>query len=163
MFDYPRPCAGMLVVKGDAVLMLERGHRPRRGCFDIPGGFVDAGEGLEAAARRELREETGLTVGKAEFLGFYWDRYYLRGFGHFPTMNFYYLGRWRGGTPRPADDAAGAEWVPIAGLGRRRRRFAWKHMARVYADLRRRLRAGPLSREPQPRRRVRAAATAPPQ
>jgi len=139
MFDYPRPCAGMLVVKGDAVLVLVRGHRPRRGYLDIPGGFVDAGEDLDAAARRELREETGLILGRIEPLGFYWDRYYLRGFGWFPTMNFYYYGRWRSGVPRPADDAAGAEWVPIAALGRRARRFAWKHMAAVYRDLRARV------------------------
>jgi ADP-ribose pyrophosphatase YjhB (NUDIX family) len=142
IYDYPRPAAGMLVVKGDAVLVLRRGHPPKRGFLDIPGGFIDANEGIEAAARRELREETGLTVGRVEFLGFYWDRYYLRGFGFFPSMNFYYLARWRSGSARAADDAASAEWVPIVRLGRTGGRPAWKHMALVYRDLRRRLRAG---------------------
>ncbi len=139
IYDYPRPAAGMLVLKGDAVLVLRRGAAPKRGFLDIPGGFVDANEDLEAAARRELREETGLAVGRVEFLGFYWDRYYLRGFGYFPTMNFYYLARWRSGTPRAADDAARAEWVPLGRLGRGGGRPAWQHMARVYRDLRRRL------------------------
>lgn len=139
IYDYPRPAAGMLVVKRGAVLVLRRGHAPKRGHLDIPGGFVDAGESIEAAARRELREETGLTVGRIEFLGFYWDRYYLRGFGYFPTMNFYYLARWRSGEPVAADDAAGAEWVPIARLGRVGGKPAWRHMARVYRDLKRRL------------------------
>ena len=142
IYDYPRPCAGMLVVKRGAVLVLRRGHAPKRGHLDIPGGFVDANESIEAAARRELLEETGLTVGRVEAMGFYWDRYYLRGFGYFPTMNFYYLARWRSGEPRAADDAASAEWVPLARLGRGGGRPAWKHMARVYRDLRRRLRGG---------------------
>jgi 8-oxo-dGTP diphosphatase len=139
IYDYPRPAAGMLVVKGDTVLVLRRGHPPKRGFLDIPGGFIDANEAIETAARRELREETGLAVGRVEFLGFYWDRYYLRGFGHFPTMNFYYLARWRSGVPHAADDAASAEWVPLARLGKTGGRPAWKHMARVYRDLKRRL------------------------
>ena len=138
MFDYPRPCAGMLVVKGDAVLMLRRAHEPRRGYLDLPGGFIEANENIERAARRELREETGLTVGKVGYLGFWWDDYALRGFGRFPTMNFYFLARWRTGTPRAADDAASAEWVPIARLSRAGTP-AWPHMRAVYRELRRRV------------------------
>jgi 8-oxo-dGTP diphosphatase len=137
IFDYPRPCAGLIVVRDDQVLLLRRAARPRRGCVDVPGGFVEAGEDLERAARRELQEETGLTVGRTEPLGFYWDRYFLRGFGWFPTMNFYFVARWRRGIPRAADDAAQAEWVPLARLGERRARFAWKHMHALLRDVRR--------------------------
>lgn len=139
IYDYPRPCSGMIVVRDGAVLVLRRAHAPRRGCLDIPGGFMEAGEGIEQAARRELAEETGLTVGRAEPLGFYWDRYHLRGFGWFPTMNFYFIARWRRGEARAADDAASAEWVPLARLGRRDAAFAWKHMTRMFRDVRRRL------------------------
>ncbi|MEK7329623.1 MAG: NUDIX domain-containing protein [Candidatus Eisenbacteria bacterium] len=146
IYDYPRVAAGMVVVKDGAVLLLRRAHPPRRGCLDIPGGFVDAGESIEGAARRELREETGLTVGKVGWLGFYWDRYYIRGFGYFPTMNFYYLARWRSGAPRAADDAASAEWVPVARLGRTGARFAWKHMADVFREVRKRARDGRVTR-----------------
>jgi 8-oxo-dGTP diphosphatase len=136
MFDYPRPCAGMVVARGDEVLLLRRGHLPKRGWLDLPGGFIEAGEDPEDAARRELREETGLVVGKVRWLGFHWDRYHLRGFGNFPTMNFYFLGRWRGGEPKAADDAAEAHWVRFAELSRCRRRFAWPHMAKVLRDAR---------------------------
>ncbi len=138
MFDYPRPCAGVLVLRGPEVLMLRRAHPPRIGWVDIPGGFMDAGESIESAARRELKEETGLRVGKLHPMGFYWDRYYLRGFGYFPTMNFYYWARYRGGQPRAADDAASAEWVDPAGVGTR---LAWKHMKSVLRDLERLRRA----------------------
>jgi mutator protein MutT len=66
MFDYPRACAGMIVMKRDQVLVLRRAHHPRKGWLDTPGGFIDAGEGIETAARRELREETGLEAGEIE-------------------------------------------------------------------------------------------------
>ena len=139
MYDYPRPCAGMVVVKDGALLMLRRGHPPRRGFLDFPGGFIDAGESIQTAARRELREETGLRVGRLEELGCFLDRYYLKGFGFFPTMSFYWLGYWRAGVPRAADDAASATWMPIARVGRSGSRLAWPHMARVLREVRKRV------------------------
>ncbi|HTR97866.1 MAG TPA: NUDIX domain-containing protein [Candidatus Acidoferrales bacterium] len=138
MYDYPRLAAGVLVVKGGDVLLLRRAHPPRIGFLDVPGGFIEAGESIEGCARRELREETGLTLGALTELGAFWDTYALRGFGRFPTLNWYFVGRWRRGTPLAADDAASAEWVPIARLASLRRRYSWKHMADVFAALRRR-------------------------
>ena len=142
IYDYPRSAAGVLVVRDDSVLLLRRAHAPRIGFLDVPGGFIEAGDAsVELAARRELREETGLTLGRLEPLGFYWDTYALRGFGRFPTMNWYFAGPWRRGEAVAADDAASAEWVPLASLAARRRSFSWVHMPRVFADLRRWVRA----------------------
>ena len=135
IYDYPRAAAGTLVVRRGHVLMLERAHEPRAGFLDVPGGFLETGESLEQAARRELREETGLSLGRVEWLGFYWDTYFIRGFGRFPVMNFYYAGRWRRGEPRAADDAASAAWVPLGSLPGLRKRFAWAHMTPLMRDL----------------------------
>ena len=69
IYDYPRSAAGMLVVRRDRVLLLERAHDPRMGFLDIPGGFVEAGESLEQCVHREVAEEVGVHVTNLRYFG----------------------------------------------------------------------------------------------
>ncbi|MCQ8781156.1 NUDIX hydrolase [Mangrovibrevibacter kandeliae] len=66
----PCPTLGVsiCIFQGDDVLLAERGKPPFEGCFSLPGGRVEFGETLEAAARRELREETGVVPQALAFL-----------------------------------------------------------------------------------------------
>ena len=50
---------GCVIQAGEKVLLLVRGKEPSIGKLDLPGGFVDPGEGLLEGLRRELREELG--------------------------------------------------------------------------------------------------------
>jgi 8-oxo-dGTP diphosphatase len=65
-YEYPRPAfsCDTVVFAGPKtarkVLLVKRGAEPYRGCWALPGGFIDEGERPEDAARRELAEETGL-------------------------------------------------------------------------------------------------------
>lgn len=65
-YDYPRPslCCDTAVFSGPAearkVLLVQRGNEPYKGCWALPGGFVDEDERPVEAARRELAEETGV-------------------------------------------------------------------------------------------------------
>jgi len=44
------------------ILLIERKHDPYKGCYALPGGFVEEDETLEEAIKRELQEETNLTL-----------------------------------------------------------------------------------------------------
>jgi 8-oxo-dGTP diphosphatase len=63
--EYPNaPVVGVgaVIVRDGRVLLIQRGNEPNRGYWSIPGGVVELGETLAAAASREVREECGLEV-----------------------------------------------------------------------------------------------------
>src|SRR5205807_9799647 len=67
---YPRsdPLPIMLAVRGDYGL-LGRGRRRPGARFSCLAGFMEPGETLEEAARREVHEESGIRVGRVKYLG----------------------------------------------------------------------------------------------
>jgi 8-oxo-dGTP diphosphatase len=72
--EYPgQPLVGVgaIIIEGDRVLLVKRGHAPLLGEWSIPGGMLEVGESLREAAVREALEETGLTVEPADLLGVY--------------------------------------------------------------------------------------------
>ena len=70
------PAVSALVVDGDRrVLLARRAYEPDAGLWDTPGGFLEEGEDPAAGLRRELLEETGLTVEIGDFVGMFTDRY----------------------------------------------------------------------------------------
>lgn len=58
----PTPVAVLLLPVGDGLLAIRRSIEPQRGGLALPGGFIDIGESWQAAAVRELREETGIVA-----------------------------------------------------------------------------------------------------
>ena len=118
------------------VLLIQRANEPFRGGYALPGGFVDIGERVDDACRRELHEETGLDVpaDSLRLVGVYSDpdrdpR------GH--TCSIAYLTQIENTPVMGGDDAATAEWV----ADWRRLKLAFDH-ARIIADAERLLLEG---------------------
>ena len=118
-YKYPRPAvtADCVVITSEAeprVLLIERGEEPFKGCWAIPGGFLNMDETTEQCAIRELEEETGLKIDKASQIGAYCkvDRD-PRG----RTISVAYLAIVE--LPLEVsgqDDAAKAKWFPVNAL-----------------------------------------------
>lgn len=108
------------------VLLIRRGRPPFKGQYALPGGFVEIGETVETACRRELKEETGMTVRALKLVGVYSDpKRDPR--GHCCSVAF--LARVNSAKPSAGDDAAAAEWVKDW----RREKLAFDH-ADILAD-----------------------------
>ena len=54
--------ADCVVVRDGALLLVRRGNDPYKGCWALPGGFMEMDETIEHCAARELQEETGIVV-----------------------------------------------------------------------------------------------------
>lgn len=118
-YDYPRPAVTVDTVvctlgeRGELrVLLIRRRNDPYAGRWALPGGFVDEHEDLPDAARRELREETGLAVGPLRSLGAYGTpgrdpR------GHTVGAAFLALLADGAGDAVAGDDAAECGWFPL--------------------------------------------------
>ena len=112
----PRPLVGIgvAVLRPGAVLLVRRGRPPSLGAWSLPGGAQELGETAEAAARRELLEETGLSVGPL-LLAANVDSIHRDPDGrvryHYTILDF--AARWEGGEPRPGGDITEVAWAPF--------------------------------------------------
>ena len=115
--DAPRAAVGAVVFRDDAVLLVRRGNAPSQGTWAIPGGRVRLGETLQAAAEREIREETGVVIRAREPV-FVFDAIERDTDGR---VKFHYVivdlaADYLHGEPCAADDATEARWITAAEL-----------------------------------------------
>lgn len=103
---------GVVVVKGDSVLLIRRGRPPKLGEWSLPGGKQEWGETVRETAVREIHEETGLAVELVDLIGVF-DGIGRNADGsvgyHYTLVDF--VARWTAGEPVAGDDAAAAEWI----------------------------------------------------
>ena len=73
MISTPLLAADAAILYRGGIVLIRRDNPPFQGCYALPGGFVEVGETVEAAAIREAREETGLEIELLGLIGVYSD------------------------------------------------------------------------------------------
>jgi ADP-ribose pyrophosphatase YjhB (NUDIX family) len=118
-YDNPTVLVWCLVHCGETMLLCQRAIEPGLGMWNPPGGFVEAGESLEEAMARELKEEAGIELPASRFI--------LYRVASVPHMNQIYVG-FRvefesEPTLNPGPEAADAQFVSERTLGSRKVAF----------------------------------------
>lgn len=115
----PIAAVGIVCLRGDDVLLIQRGTPPLEDSWSLPGGRIEWGERAADAALRELMEETQCT---AELIGLIdvVDAVLSRRSGEETPWGHYvlidYAARWNGGEPKAGDDARDARFFSPADL-----------------------------------------------
>lgn len=110
--DRPWIGIGVIVFRGEEVLLVQRGKPPRIGSWSLPGGAQHVGEGAQEAARRELLEETGVEVGPlllADVIDSVTRDEEGRVRFHYTIVD--YCAAWTGGEARAGDDVQAVAWA----------------------------------------------------
>jgi 8-oxo-dGTP diphosphatase len=97
--------------------LVERGRKPLKGYWSLPGGVLEIGERLEEGIRREVREETGLEVRPLTVVEIF-ERIMpdAGGAAEYHYVLIDYLCRVMGGELRAGDDVKRVEWIPRSRL-----------------------------------------------
>lgn len=118
-YKYPHPAVTadcIVMTRDNQVLLIQRRNEPCRGQWAFPGGFMNIDETAEAAAVRELQEETGITLSETDIfqVGAYTavDRDPRE-----RVITIAYLAEIDAPVPvKGSDDAAHAQWFPLDAL-----------------------------------------------
>ncbi len=112
---YENPVPATCVVLCDAqkgILCVKRNVEPKKGWWCLPGGFMELGESPEAAALRELHEETGVSGTIDRLIGVSTNT----NAQYHTVLMVGYLVRSYSGIPYPGDDASEAAFFPVDNL-----------------------------------------------
>lgn len=130
--EYPdRPFVGVGVVvwRGDEVLLIERGKGPRTGGWSLPGGKQELGETVRETAHREIREETAVEIeitGLLDVVDMVRKDSAGRVQFHYTLVDF--TAEWVSGEAVAGTDAAAACWVRLEDIDQYR---LWDETRRV--------------------------------
>ena len=129
----PVPTVYIILQQESNILLIKRKNDPFKDHLSLPGGFVNEGELVEEAAKRETWEETSLTIEPIEILGVYSDPN-RDPRGH--VLSVVWVAIVVNGVARANDDSIEVQWVPLNDLDSTRLAFDHKQILLDYIQWR---------------------------
>lgn len=112
------PGVAAIITDGQGRVLLE--HRRDFDMWSLPGGACEVGESVLEALRREVAEETGLTVEAAELMGLYTDPRLDVTYPNGDQMQLFaatfHVSRWSGALDHDRTESYGVKWWPLTAL-----------------------------------------------
>ena len=102
----------VIIFEKEKLVLIRRKNPPFKGDYALPGGFVDIGETVEDACKREAKEETNINVKIKKLIGVFSDPE-RDPRGHTVTIAFLCEPKTKKEKPKAQDDAASLELVPL--------------------------------------------------
>ncbi|WP_316232578.1 NUDIX hydrolase [Bradyrhizobium sp. SZCCHNPS2010] len=113
--NHPQLAVSAAIFRADKLLLVRRARAPAKGVYTLPGGRVEFGEPLHAALRREVEEETALSIDIVALAGWREVLPETTGGGHFVILPF--AARWRAGEVRLNAELDDFQWLAPDALG----------------------------------------------
>jgi ADP-ribose pyrophosphatase YjhB (NUDIX family) len=111
-YDNPTPTVQAWIDRDGEFLALRRAGEPKKGEWNMPGGFVEVDESGPEAIAREVREETGLEIEVREVIGIFPSQY-GEGEDAKPIFDVAYLCSPTGGDMEVSDESLEAAWFAL--------------------------------------------------
>lgn len=129
-YENPIGATEAYIIKDGRVLFVPRARTPRKGYWDVPGGFMSGFEQPERAIIREVKEELGVTFTPLALIGTHTDHYLWKG-KDYAVIVLSYVGT-MSGRLRHSDEIGTPTWFPLNQLPKR---LAFTHMRPALTDL----------------------------
>lgn len=115
-YESPKPATEIILRRDGKILIAERGQEPDKGKFDMPGGFVEADETVEAAVLREAHEELGINADDIKGLEYFtsFATHYLYGKEVYNVLVSVFVADLKDGVVLESlDDVASTRWINL--------------------------------------------------
>lgn len=113
----PKPCAAVIVRnENNQILLSRRAINPRKGFWDVVGGYLEESETLEEGAKREVKEELRIDVDNLEYVGSYTHPYNYQDINYYTLTAAFTTAIKSDVQLNPHDDIDHIEWFKYADL-----------------------------------------------
>lgn len=104
LYINPAPCNGVIIENNKGQIMLvKRKDDPKKGYWDLPGGFINPNESFAKSVKREIKEELNVEITLGKIIGVYADTYLFQDI-NIPTLGIVILAKLKSFNLKPSDD-----------------------------------------------------------